>query len=222
MKSQNEELAPHIADLFQKMNWKIADLSGIVAATGPGSYTGVRIGMATAQGLAFSGKIPLVGVSALASYACNVRGRIKDFPNQRLLAVPLLDARKGEIFGGVYAFAGDLPQSVSPEVCVQPAEFFEELLSNLLAGDHLIFLGEGANLYREILKEKFADHANSSRKQVTWEILERDDPLFSPQARNLALLGWQDVQKNSPREKFQPRYLRPLAQEFRQKNSRKC
>lgn len=89
-------LLPVIDDLCQKVDWQPKDLERVVVAKGPGSYTGIRIAVTSAKVLADTLGIELVGVSSLKVIAANV------MPSQTALIVPFFDARRGNVFAGVY------------------------------------------------------------------------------------------------------------------------
>jgi tRNA threonylcarbamoyladenosine biosynthesis protein TsaB len=104
------------------------ELDGVVAGTGPGSFTGLRIGLASARALAFALDLPVAGVSTLDALAAGAPG-----------AVPVIDARRGEVFSSV----GGEPRCVLPEdVRVEPGS---------------VLVGDGAVRYRSLLEERGAD-----------------------------------------------------------------
>lgn len=86
-------LFPEIKRLLARHNLKIADLQGLAAAAGPGSFTGVRVGLTAAKGLAEAARLKVVAVSNLQAIASF---------GTRPLRAPLIDARRGDIFGAVY------------------------------------------------------------------------------------------------------------------------
>jgi tRNA threonylcarbamoyladenosine biosynthesis protein TsaB len=89
----SEQLAAALADRLASAAIAAHDLRGIVIGTGPGSFTGLRVGLATAKGLAFGARVPLVGVSSLAVLAASAGpGRVG----------PVVDARQGEVFSALY------------------------------------------------------------------------------------------------------------------------
>jgi tRNA threonylcarbamoyladenosine biosynthesis protein TsaB len=93
------ELLPAVAEAMRRADAEIADLAAIAVGVGPGSFTGLRIGIATARALASAAKLPLRPVSSLAALAAGIE---EGGQGQGLLALPLIDARRGELFGAVY------------------------------------------------------------------------------------------------------------------------
>ena len=114
-------------------------LEGIIVSIGPGSYTGLRIGLATAKGLCYALKIPLVAVSTLEMIAYAAQDEAVD------LICPLIDARRMEVFMALYD--RQLTQIRAPESKILDANSFDELLTNR----NLIFCGSGSKKLQDIL-----------------------------------------------------------------------
>ena len=102
-------LLPVIDDLFQKVQWQPQDLDRVVVAQGPGSYTGIRIAVTTAKVLADTLDIELAGVSSLKTVAANLPSATD------ALIVPFFDARRGNVFAGVYQWQDDQLVNVLPD-----------------------------------------------------------------------------------------------------------
>lgn len=115
------------------MGWTPKDLDRIVVAQGPGSYTGLRVAVATAKTLAYTLKIDLVGVSSLQSLVP---------PSLTGLVVPLIDARRNCVYAGVY----ENGRAVEAE-CYWS---FEDLLSSLAGKENITFVGEVENFIEQI------------------------------------------------------------------------
>lgn len=132
------DLLDLIGEVMREGGVALADLSGIAVGAGPGSFTGLRIAMATAKGLAFSLGKPLWAVSSLAALAQAAAGLAP--AGARI--VPLIDARRGEVFvGGFRADRGLV--AVDPERVATPAALIEELSTRgqiALCGDGLPLL----------------------------------------------------------------------------------
>lgn len=100
-KGHVELLMPLINEVLQSAEWTYADLDRIAVSVGPGSFTGVRVGVAAARGLALALKLPAIGISTLDAIADETR---QAFPDQPVLVA--LDARRGEIYAAEYDETG--------------------------------------------------------------------------------------------------------------------
>jgi tRNA threonylcarbamoyladenosine biosynthesis protein TsaB len=123
----------------------ITDLDGIGVALGPGSFTGLRVGIATVKGLALAAKKPVVGFSSLAMLAMNL-------PWAAYPVCPMFDAKKKEVYTAVYN-CRELPVPAIADCVVSPGDFLETL------DDVTIFVGEGALAYRELIVARLGDRA---------------------------------------------------------------
>lgn len=96
-----EKITLLIQDCLKEAQLSMADLSGVVLTSGPGSYTGLRIGASTAKGICYALSIPLIAIDALTSLAAQAQ---KLYPSQKICA--MIDARRMEVFSTI--FDGDL------------------------------------------------------------------------------------------------------------------
>ncbi|HEX5605801.1 MAG TPA: tRNA (adenosine(37)-N6)-threonylcarbamoyltransferase complex dimerization subunit type 1 TsaB [Candidatus Binatia bacterium] len=103
-----EIIIPLINSLLEKKRLTPADLSAIAISIGPGSFTGLRVGLATAKGIAYSGGLPLIGISTLLALAAGV----KDFDG---IICSLLDARKNDVYVGFFRRAGKILSRLSDD-----------------------------------------------------------------------------------------------------------
>ncbi|MFQ5456847.1 MAG: tRNA (adenosine(37)-N6)-threonylcarbamoyltransferase complex dimerization subunit type 1 TsaB [Myxococcota bacterium] len=166
---------------------RIPDLAALAVSAGPGSFTGLRIGLATVKGLAEAHPLPIVAVPTLEALALNA-------PGGEVPVCPLLDARKGEVYGALYAFpaGADAPHAIIGEGAYAPADLAGKLRDALQdSGGDVLLLGEGARVYRACFsgalgaRARFAEGpANAPRAAaVGWLGLRRlaagliEDPL---------------------------------------------
>ncbi|MEO1267439.1 MAG: tRNA (adenosine(37)-N6)-threonylcarbamoyltransferase complex dimerization subunit type 1 TsaB [Myxococcota bacterium] len=127
------------------------DLDLLVCGAGPGSFTGLRIGLACLKAIAFAQQIPLVTQSSLHALAWSA------LPAQGLL-VPLVDARKGELYMGLYRSGGDRVEAVMSDRALPPEAFRETLEPYRAAAEEPIFLlGSGLHRYAEAVQNGLAD-----------------------------------------------------------------
>lgn len=144
------------------------ELDAVAVGAGPGSFTGLRIGMATAKGIAFATGKPLWAVSSLAALAwdgratVNVNDRLDEYYSDIYFAV--LDARRGEVFAGAYWLAGERWAQLGEERVLSPADFVtwaHELVEGVAPRPdplpHVRFAGDGIDAYPDALASR-RDH----------------------------------------------------------------
>ncbi len=137
-----EVLLPALDRLFLLTGLTPADVDLLACTVGPGSFTGLRIGVSTVKGLALATGKPVVGVSTLEVLAMNA------IPSSRLIC-PMLDARKNQVYTGLYRMGPDtLPIAVRPEELADVAQFLRKLDQ-----EEIIFLGEGAIRHEKLIRE---------------------------------------------------------------------
>lgn len=133
---QNRLLLPLLQRILTDSRLTLADVDLFACAAGPGSFTGIRTGIAAVQGLALAQGKPCIAVSSLAMLAMNA---------PRTTAVcPMLDARKNEVYTALYHVT-DYPEAVENDCVTPPAAFLRTITSPTL------FLGDGADRYRDLL-----------------------------------------------------------------------
>jgi len=142
--THSEELMPMIARLCERAGIAPAALDAVAVGAGPGSFTGLRIGMATAKGIAFAAGRPLWAVSSLAALAfAAVRRGVAD-PGD--LVVPVLDARRSELYAGWYRAEAARVIAIAPEQVMPPAELAAALAGH--RGDaRVVVLGDALETY---------------------------------------------------------------------------
>jgi tRNA threonylcarbamoyladenosine biosynthesis protein TsaB len=147
-KSHASRLTIFIDELLSEAGLKAGDLEAIAVSRGPGSYTGLRIGVSVAKGIAYASSIPLIGVDTtlsmfhgLAEYASERYGT-----NDLSYFVPMLDARRMEVYYSIFAGDGKIVRKVSAEV------IDENSFSDISPDVKMVFFGDGAIKCRDILK----------------------------------------------------------------------
>jgi len=141
-------IQPAISRVIKDSGSKITDLSAIGVSIGPGSYTGLRIGLATAKGLCFALKIPLLTINTLKVMAFsaidNLRTNDPDPLTEDLFICPMIDARRMEVFTAVYNLS--LAEIYEPHSCILDASAFDELLKR----QKMLFLGNGSVKFHQV------------------------------------------------------------------------
>ncbi|MFZ5476405.1 MAG: tRNA (adenosine(37)-N6)-threonylcarbamoyltransferase complex dimerization subunit type 1 TsaB [Myxococcota bacterium] len=153
-------LTPHVASLLGRLG----ELDRVGVTVGPGAFTGVRVGVASALGLARARGVDGVAVSSLALRACLVSGEA------RVLAV--LDARKGKVYAGLFDTRGAVPVALGPERDVAPEVAFDT--------DPAVVVGEGAVAYADaVARAGHRPTVDPARSPVAaaWPLLEAGEPV---------------------------------------------
>ncbi len=171
----------------------LSRLDGLAVAVGPGSFTGLRIGLSTAKGLAVAAGKPLVGVSTLEAMAWTL-------PFCAYAVCPILDARKGEIYSALFRHEGERLIRLVEDAALLP----DSLVSQIR--ERTVFLGDGLVVYGDLLKTRLKELA-----------------LFPPVARRggspaaVAELGRRRLLQGQRDEisELAPRYLRPSKAELK-------
>jgi tRNA threonylcarbamoyladenosine biosynthesis protein TsaB len=138
-KNHSELLMPNIAELLLTAEKSRADLTAIAVSIGPGSFTGLRIGLATAKALSYALGIPIIGIPTLTAqaFACPVPGAVYS---------PLLDAQKGNVYQALFAWRNGEIIELEPARVISIAAAIEKLKC---LEQPAVVLGEGAILYAE-------------------------------------------------------------------------
>ncbi|MEC1652679.1 tRNA (adenosine(37)-N6)-threonylcarbamoyltransferase complex dimerization subunit type 1 TsaB [Bacillus vallismortis] len=142
-KNHSVRAMPAVHTLLSDCDMTPQDLSKIVVAKGPGSYTGVRIGVTLAKTLAWSLHIPIAAVSSLETLAAN--GRHFDG-----LISPIFDARRGQVYTGLYEYKNGLLEQVVPDQNVMLAEWLEMLKEK---DRPVLFLGHDTSIHKQMIED---------------------------------------------------------------------
>jgi tRNA threonylcarbamoyladenosine biosynthesis protein TsaB len=185
--THSDRLLKIMGQLLADTGLSIEDVDGFGIILGPGSFTGLRVGIATVKGLALATKKPVIGVSSLRMLAMQA-------PFARHPVCALLDARKKEVYAGMFDWEHGLPMPLGAEVVIAP----ETLLSRMEG--EVLFLGDGAVAYRTLIVRRLGSRAHF----LPW-------PLHPPRASCAAALIRADFMEG--RVSFPavlvPHYIRP-------------
>ena len=136
--------APYVSEMLKEKGLKVSDCDAVAVGKGPGSYTGLRVGVSTAKGLCFGAGIPLISIGTLDTLAWQAldEGLV---PEECKYIIPMIDARRMEVYTGV--FTPDCRQ-ISPTVAsVVTKDSFKEYL----AEGPVLFIGDGAGKCKETI-----------------------------------------------------------------------
>lgn len=142
---QATDLAPFVAQAMEEVTRKELKIDAVAVSTGPGSYTGLRIGMSLAKGLAFGLDVPLIGVETLKLIAVKAMFRNLNFTGEEIL-VPMVDARRMEVYTAAYDFR--LDALIPPQAMIITEDSFRELPQDR----QIWFMGDGAAKTRDVIK----------------------------------------------------------------------
>lgn len=147
-KTHSQTLLPMLEEIRGMIDLDMTELDGIAIASGPGSFTGLRIGAATAKGLGLALQKPLIEVPTLEGLAYNLCGCTQ-------LICPLMDARRNQVYTGVYEFQREGLEYRLHVVETQCAVDITEIIDKLnLLGREVVFLGDGVPVYQKVIAEQ--------------------------------------------------------------------
>lgn len=142
-KTHSQTLLPMIKDITDMIELDLATVDAIAVSAGPGSFTGLRIGSATAKGLGLALDKPIIPVPTTAGMAYNFYGMSED-----TFVCPIMDARRGQVYTGLYTFKDEEFITVWP----QEAADIHDLVSRLnTLGEKVFFVGDGVPVFKDII-----------------------------------------------------------------------
>lgn len=195
--SHLQNLMPQVRDVMEQSGLSLDDVTAIATSVGPGSFTGIRIGVSSTRALAQILQIPCVPVSSLEALAM----RAADFAKvdvqitEDVVICPMLDARRSQVYAGAYRLVDGFPQEV-----VEAAPYtLEEFMNAVAEFDNILIMGDGADSYGD----KVADYRNKPYAII-------DEELRYQHANTVAILGANKFNSKIavPYEQLQPEYMR--------------
>jgi tRNA threonylcarbamoyladenosine biosynthesis protein TsaB len=147
-----DELVSAVASVLSESGLGLRELEAVAISIGPGRFTGLRVGLATAKGLTAATGLPLLPVPTLEALAASAPA----VPGAALVC-PMLDARRGEVYAALFR-RGPVLKRVLPERAIDPTEF-AVLVRDVAAGSGVVFVGTGAALYSSELTGELEDLA---------------------------------------------------------------
>ena len=169
-KTHSQTLLPMLDAVVQMLELDLQTIDAIAVAAGPGSFTGLRIGAATAKGLGLALRKPLIAVPTVDALAYNIGVTDRLIP-------PLMDARRSQVYTGIYCYTDGMLDVIQPQEAVSVADLAQTL--NEL-GQEVILLGDGVPVYQEQLEQmlqisySFAPaHLNRQRAAAVGALAER-------------------------------------------------
>jgi len=198
--THSQRLFPSIRFLLDINKLSIKDIDGYALCIGPGSFTGIRIGMATIKALSFASLKPVAPISSLQALAFKLRGR------KGRLICPLLDAKKREIYSALFESSNSFLKEVIKQGVYNPDGFFSSLPQRRI----IYFIGNALEIYYSKIRKYFEDRAKFTLRSnfIGYEV---------------GLLGYKILKSNEGvfYNKLNPLYFRPSEAELkRQKNEK--
>ena len=180
--SHAEMLHPLINESLKEVGLQFSDIEAVAVGKGPGSYTGLRIGVSAAKGLCFTNNIPLISINSLEVLANSLE------VDEEAYVIPMIDARRMEVYSAIFNIKFEFVRETKAEI-INETSFDEQL-------DHkkVYFLGDGAEKCKGVI-----NHPNAIFK----------DGLF-PSAKEMASLSYKKYKKNDIEDVayFEPFYLK--------------
>lgn len=200
-KTHSETLLPLVDRVLRECNLTLPEMDGVAVTGGPGSFTGLRIGLALAKGLCLGAHLPLIAVSTLEVLAANL-------PFNTAVICPLLDARKQEVYAGFFTTATGEPVALAEPGAFSPQEFVEKArqLSREQGKEKLILLGDGVLPYRDFFADELGEQMNLASPHL---MLPRASALASLAKKKMAAGELADVVN------LHPQYIRLSEAEYR-------
>lgn len=200
-KTHSQTLLPMLDEVVRMIELPLETIDAVAVAGGPGSFTGLRIGSATAKGLGLALNVPIVNVPTVDALAYNLVGH-------QSLVCPLMDARRNQTYTGLYRFRQNEMEVVREQCAVGIDEIAEEINRR---GEPVVFLGDGVPVFRAYLKEHLL---------VPWS--EAPAHVAKQRAGAVAALGLRYVSEGryETAEAHRPEYLR-LSQAEREAAAKK-
>ena len=143
-KTHSQTLLPMLDEIAKMTELDLNTIDAIAVAAGPGSFTGLRIGSATAKGLGLALKKPLIPIPTVEGLAYNLYGT-------KALICPLMDARRNQVYTGIYEFSGENFKKVEDQMAVPIEEIIRKLNET---GREVIFLGDGVSVYKKVIEQQ--------------------------------------------------------------------
>ena len=143
-KTHSQTLLPMLKEIGDMINLDLNSLDAIAIAAGPGSFTGLRIGSATAKGLGLALDKPIIPVPTVDGLAYDLWGTDK-------IVCPIMDARRNQVYTGIYQMDGDKLQVLEAQMAVEIDELAKKLCTY---GKPVIFLGDGVPVHKDRLEKE--------------------------------------------------------------------
>jgi len=186
--SHSEVVTVFIDELIKDTKLNYSDIDAIAVSKGPGSYTGLRIGVSTAKGLCYALDIPLISVNTLQSMSAGIIGKPLTSHELPTIFCPMIDARRMEVYTALYNHKNEQVKETSAEI------IDENSFKEYLAKNNVVFFGDGSAKCKNVITHPYAIFV--------------DD--IHPSAANMVEIAHQKFQENQLEDiaYFEPFYLK--------------
>jgi tRNA threonylcarbamoyladenosine biosynthesis protein TsaB len=162
-KSHASFLTVFIEELLAQLRIDLSDLDAVAVSKGPGSYTGLRIGVSTAKGIAYGAGIKLIGIPTLQAMTSGVTRKLSaNRSKKNRLFCPMIDARRMEVFTALYTTSNVLYKEITAEI-IHPGIF-----SDILEKNEIWFFGNGSDKCRDVISHPNARFIESIEPSAAW------------------------------------------------------
>jgi len=184
--SHSEVVTIFIDELLNDTKLNYSDLDAIAVSKGPGSYTGLRIGVSTAKGLCYALDVPLISVNTLQSMSAGMMGKPVTSDKLPTLFCPMIDARRMEVYTAIYNHKNEQVKETSAEI------IDENSFKKYLAKNNVVFFGDGSAKCKNVLTHpnavfvddihpsaaNMAEIANQKFKENQFEAVAYFEPFY--------------------------------------------
>lgn len=182
----SETLVSYIDSIFSSSKIGAEDIGLIGASTGPGLFTGIRVGLATLKGVFFNNPVPVVPVSSLEAVAAKL------FYTEKTV-ISILDARRGEVYYASYRAEDNNLKTIIPPALINA----EELKEVIKEDKNIYFTGVGVSVYHDLLTEDFPE-----------SIVVKRSPFVASEIGHIALAEFEDGNFIKGTDTLEPSYIR--------------
>jgi tRNA threonylcarbamoyladenosine biosynthesis protein TsaB len=175
-------LTVYIEELLSQAGIEAAELDAVAVSKGPGSFTGLRIGVSAAKGIAFAASIPLIGIETTRSMFHGILSlpHTKDLMEGETLFCPMIDARRMEVYYSLFNSTGRVIKQISAEV------IGENSFTEYPSSSRIIFFGDGALKYKGVLKRPNIIFEENYRISASHMAIPANEALVSGKFENVA------------------------------------
>lgn len=200
LKSHASMLTLFIGDILKETGISASELEAVAVSKGPGSYTGLRIGVSVAKGIAYAASIPLIGIETTFAMFIGMSEKMKKKApvDPDMIFCPMLDARRMEVYYALYDSLGKRIKDISAEIII------EDSFTSVPESNKIIFFGNGASKCQEIIKRPNIQFGDDFAMSASYMFLPAFTALRSNRFEDIAY--------------FEPFYLKDFLTTTQRKN----